>query len=69
MSSASMPPPPSPSFIRNQASTIFPKVINSINIFGSNKPVSKCVPIQPDQKIMDNWFNGNKTSINLIRPM
>jgi len=60
MSSASVSPshPPLPSF--------FPKVINcSFN----NKPVSKCVPIQPDHKFIDNWFNGNKTSINLIRPM
>jgi hypothetical protein len=63
MSSASVSPfhPPSTSFL--------PKVKNSINIFGSNKPVSKCVPIQPDYKLMDNSFNGNKTSINIMRPM
>jgi hypothetical protein len=69
---------PAPSFFHHQASTMFPKFLdgsfngNSTNFSGGNtvRPkvggfASTSTPTQPSAKLLDNWFNGNKTGVNV----
>ena len=72
---------PAPSFFHHQASTMFPKFMDgsfngnststSTNFSGGNtaRPkvgfASTSTPTQPSAKLLDNWFNGNKTGVNV----
>jgi|UniRef100_A0A6C0EUZ9 hypothetical protein len=70
---------PAPSSFHHQASTMFPKFMDgsfngnstSTNFSGGNtvRPkesvVSISTPTQPSAKLLDNWFNGNKTGVNV----
>ena len=63
---------PAPSFFHHQASTMFPKFMdgsfngNSTNFSGGNTVRPKIgTPTQPSAKLLDNWFNGNKTGVNV----
>jgi hypothetical protein len=72
-------PSPAPSFFHHQASTMFPKFMDgsfngnstSTNFSGGNtvRPkvgfASASTPTQPSAKLLDNWFNGNKTGVNV----
>ena len=72
-------PSPAPSFFHHQAATMFPKFMDgsfngnstSTNFSGGNtvRPkesvVSISTPTQPSAKLLDNWFNGNKTGVNV----
>jgi hypothetical protein len=72
-------PSPSPSFFHHQASTMFPKFLDgsfngnstSTNFGGGNTVRPKVggpaftTPTQPSAKLLDNWFNGNKTGVNV----
>ncbi len=53
--------------LQNSKTTLSGKAIfarnDAINLFNSN-------PIQPSSKLLNNWFNGNSTTIcRSIRPM
>ncbi len=68
---------PAPSFFHHQAATMFPKFLdgsfngNSTNFSGGNTVRPKVggsaftTPTQPSAKLLDNWFNGNKTGVNV----
>ena len=67
---------PAPSFFHHQASTMFPKFMdgsfngNSTNFSGGNTVRPKVggfasTPTQTSAKLLDNWFNGNKTGVNV----
>lgn len=70
---------PAPSFFHHQASTMFPKFMDgsfngnstSTNFSGGNTVRPKVggsaftTPTQPSAKLLDNWFNGNKTGVNV----
>ena len=72
-------PSPSPSFFHHQAATMFPKFMDgsfngnstSTNFSGGNSVRPKVggpaftTPTQPSAKLLDNWFNGNKTGVNV----
>ena len=72
-------PSPSPSFFHHQAATMFPKLLDgsfngnspSTNFGGGNTVRPKVggpaftTPTQPSAKLLDNWFNGNKTGVNV----
>ena len=71
---------PAPSFFNHQASTMFPKFMDgsfngnstNTNFSGGNTVRSKdsfvSIPTQPSAKLLDNWFNGNKTSVGVGCP-
>ena len=73
------PPSPAPSFFHHQAATMFPKFMDgsfngnstSTNFSGGNTVRPKVggsaftTPTQPSAKLLDNWFNGNKTGVNV----
>ena len=70
---------PAPSFFHHQAATMFPKFLDgsfngnstSTNFGGGNTVRPKVggsaftTPTQPSAKLLDNWFNGNKTGVNV----
>ena len=71
---------PAPSFFHHQAATMFPKFLDgsfngnststSTNFSGGNTVRPKVggfvsTPTQPSAKMLDNWFNGNKTGVNV----
>ena len=70
---------PAPSFFHHQAATMFPKFMDgsfngnstSTNFSGGNTVRPKVggsaftTPTQPSAKLLDNWFNGNKTGVNV----
>ena len=67
-------PSPAPSFFHHQASTMFPKFLdgsfngNSTNFSGGNTTRPKVgfsTPTQPSTKLLDNWFSGNKSGVNV----
>jgi len=70
---------PAPSFFHHQAATMFPKFMDGsfngnstkTNFSGGNTVRPKVrgsaftTPTQPSTKLLDNLFNGNKTSVNV----
>lgn len=70
---------PAPSFFHHQAATMFPKFMDGsfngnstkTNFSGGNTIRPKVggsaftTPTQPSAKLLDNWFNGNKTGVNV----
>jgi hypothetical protein len=69
---------PAPSFFHHQAATMFPKFMDgsfngnstSTNFSGGNTVRPKvggfaATPTQPSAKLLDSWFNGNKTGVNV----
>jgi len=70
---------PAPSFFHHQAATMFPKFMDGsfngnstkTNFSGGNTVRPKVggsaftTPTQPSAKLLDNWFNGNKTGVNV----